>query len=166
MSDKKDKALQRSIDCLESLQNHAYEIGVGEGLDALLIDLREALEQPAPAVPHGWKLVPLEPTEQMAEAAENVCIGTDADWREEYITSYGAVEVYRAMLSAAPQAPAVQPLTDERIFDIAKVDCKLEFSNDDDILEDQQIESVIALSRAVIAEFCRINGIGAPKGNV
>ncbi len=46
--------------------------------------------QPAPAVPDGWKLVPVEPTEEMLRAA----------YRESGVYS---AKAYRAMLAAAPE---------------------------------------------------------------
>lgn len=46
---------------------------------------------PAPAVPEGWKLVPVEPTEEMLRAA----------FREASVYSPAA---YRAMLGAAPES--------------------------------------------------------------
>ncbi|HFF8968250.1 hypothetical protein [Serratia marcescens] len=45
---------------------------------------------PAPAVPDGWKLVPVEPTEEMLRAA----------YRESGVYS---AKAYRAMLAAAPE---------------------------------------------------------------
>jgi len=50
--------------------------------------------------------------------------------------------------AAAPQAPA--PLTDAQSIDIAKFECKIQFSNDD-IREDNEIETIIALARAILA---------------
>lgn len=49
-----------------------------------------------PAVPEGWKLVPVEPTEDMIEAAESD--------RAYYGSRFG--NAYRAMLAAAPQPEA------------------------------------------------------------
>ena len=50
--------------------------------------------QPAPSVPDGWKLVPIEPTEEMRE------VGVFAGG-----AYYDVVEaVYEAMLTAAPEA--------------------------------------------------------------
>lgn len=47
-------------------------------------------------VPEGWKLVPIEPTEEMRFAA-----GTLSRWYKDQRTH---VEIYKAMLSAAPTA--------------------------------------------------------------
>lgn len=53
---------------------------------------------PVPAVPDGWKLVPVEPTEDMLWALYGFLVGqlSEPDYRR-----------YRSMLSAAPAAPAV-----------------------------------------------------------
>ena len=60
----------------------------------------EAGAKPAPAEPVGWKLVPVEPTPEMIEAGDEVedlyKRGTPKTWGK----------VYRAMLAAAPAAPA------------------------------------------------------------
>lgn len=64
---------------------------------------------PAPVVPPGWKLVPVEPTQEMCKAAiYNTNADCDGDWA-------ATVGNYRAMLTAAPEAPVPvvpQPLTD------------------------------------------------------
>jgi hypothetical protein len=54
-------------------------------------------EPPAPAVPEGWKLVPIEPTPNMAAAGFAV---SEAE--------HDPAGVYRAMLVAAPH-PSAQP---------------------------------------------------------
>jgi len=52
--------------------------------------------QPAPSVPDGWKLVPIEPTPKMIDAAEYVDWG-DADVRGSCINAWNR------MLSVAPE---------------------------------------------------------------
>ena len=56
----------------------------------------EAQAQPAPSIPEGWKLVPIEPTQEMRDAWElaPVCEYADAVFRC----------AYREMLAAAPEA--------------------------------------------------------------
>jgi hypothetical protein len=56
----------------------------------------EAQAQPAPSVPEGWKLVPIEPTPGMIDAAEYVDWG-DADVRGSCINAWDR------MLAAAPE---------------------------------------------------------------
>ena len=51
--------------------------------------------QPQPAVPEGWKLVPIEPTHEMTEQGAQ-----EADWY-----AHNAYDCYKAMLDAAPQPP-------------------------------------------------------------
>ena len=53
--------------------------------------------QPAPSLPEGWKLVPIEPTPGMIDAAEYVDWG-DADVRGSCINAWDR------MLAAAPEA--------------------------------------------------------------
>ena len=48
---------------------------------------------PAPAIPEGWQLVPEEPTLEMEQAA----------WRANAVLERGMVDVYKAMLAAAPK---------------------------------------------------------------
>ena len=75
----------------------------------------QADAQPVPAVPAGWKLVPVEPTQAMNNA------GLSA------VNQYGkrsVWETYAAMLAAAPAAPQAEPkrepLSDERIDEIGE----------------------------------------------
>ena len=52
--------------------------------------------QPAPSIPEGWKLVPVEPTEKMKHA------GRAAAWSGA--VAYNETrDIYKAMLEAAPQ---------------------------------------------------------------
>ena len=52
--------------------------------------------QPAPSVPEGWKLVPIEPTKEMRDAWDSapICEDDDAEFRR----------AYSEMLAAAPEA--------------------------------------------------------------
>ncbi|ECS9353113.1 DUF550 domain-containing protein [Salmonella enterica] len=57
-------------------------------------------EQPAPVVPDGYSLVPVEPTDEMIAAAmncEDVLFNSD----ESFCVQFG--NIYEAMLAAAPQ---------------------------------------------------------------
>lgn len=53
-------------------------------------------QQPAPAVPEGWQLVPEVPTQEQNDAGRAVLAGGAAPM----------VKVYRAMLAAAPEYTA------------------------------------------------------------
>lgn len=93
MSDKIREALNTFLD-LGIDEDKAAE--TWPEIASALKNARAALaQQPAPvAVPDGWRLVPAEPTMNMLE-----CI---MGWRES-----GNASAYRAMLAAAPAAPAV-----------------------------------------------------------
>lgn len=79
--------------------------------DAAIKELRAALEQPQNHVPDvgnmvqaGWKLVPVEPTiRQMAAMGPAIRACYDMDG-----VSGNVVDVYRAMLAAAPPQPQVE----------------------------------------------------------
>ena len=61
-------------------------------------------EHPAPSIPEGWKLVPIEPTPEMMRAAQKA--DHDHGNHEEWLEYDGedVKRVYRAMLAAAPEA--------------------------------------------------------------
>lgn len=61
-----------------------------------------------------WKLVPVEPTDEMVEAAWGSKGPDYVGWAK---CIYRASDAYSAMLEATPQPPA---LTDERIFELAE----------------------------------------------
>ena len=61
------------------------------------IDAALAGKLPAPVVPEGWQLVPVEPTEEMCEAGANAPLKV----RQAEATWIGVI--YRAMLAAAPK---------------------------------------------------------------
>lgn len=67
---------------------------------------REHPDQHGPAVPEGWKLVPVEPTQAMKKAAKKVDMdhGSFREWVEEDWPDHK--RVWAAMLAAAPEAPA------------------------------------------------------------
>ena len=67
-----------------------------ERIDALLTG-----QVPAPAVPEGWQLVPVEPTEVMLDATNEHIWGRDTDQNDMLFA-------YRAMLAAAPK-PETKP---------------------------------------------------------
>ena len=65
-----------------------------------LYALPGAQTQPAPGIPEGWKLVPIEPTEKMIN--EGTCASTLPGPR--YIDSACAKQCWTNMLAAAPEA--------------------------------------------------------------
>ena len=66
------------------------------------IEARVTGAQPAPSVPDGWKLVPIEPTEKMIN--EGTCASTLPGPR--YIDSACAKQCWTNMLAAAPKPEA------------------------------------------------------------
>ena len=105
------KNLQARVADLEA---QLYAVGAG-GVGST-VARQDHPEQHLDMVPAGWKLVPVEPTEEMRDA------GKDAHYEAETRTSdsdawsltgfaHRAVRasyVYRAMLAAAPQPPVVE----------------------------------------------------------
>lgn len=81
---RKDLDTETQIEQVHAALSAAYERGRQES---------------APAIPAGWKLVPLEPTEAMMMHFAGTSIGKlPAEKREREL------EAYRAMLAAAPEA--------------------------------------------------------------
>ena len=58
-----------------------------------------AAPQPAPSAPEGWKLVPVDPTDEMIFTIRETC------WKASGGQLPAYREVYAAMLAAAPEAP-------------------------------------------------------------
>ena len=100
--------VEQALEDLEMTINYVQSPTRREDVRDSIEALRAALEQPdvriRTSVPAGWKLVPVEPTDEMVEAGDHEIEkwGVDA-------SSSGA---FRAMLAAAPQPPVVeQPQT-------------------------------------------------------
>ena len=60
--------------------------------------------QPAPSVPDGWKLVPIEPTPGMKTAGIGVEVYQDSPPSTDCLTWEEVEAIYTAMLAAAPEA--------------------------------------------------------------
>lgn len=90
------KLAEKTIDILW-VSHHATRA------DAALVAIRRLLSAPAVSAPQGWKLVPVEPTQEMAAAYLSLSMKS---WRQSYI----------AMLDAAPAAPASEPDYDSQQF--------------------------------------------------
>lgn len=101
-----------------------------------IIDKAEALVEKAknsakePAVPEGWKLVPVEPTDEMYEAGYNKLRGIHSGPFNGSPSLGHSGVVYRAMLAASPAAPSQEPvtLTDEMVAAGARALCKINCS--------------------------------------
>jgi hypothetical protein len=59
--------------------------------------------QPAPSVPEGWKLVPVEPTQEMINHVIKERLEALVAWKEHTF-----IDIYKAMLAAAA-APEAKP---------------------------------------------------------
>ena len=83
---------------------------IEEELDPEWAERRPLFTRPAPGVPDGWKLVPVEPPRAMMEAGEALPPIVDSDMRLRRLGwSLMACQNrrrYLAMLAATPQAPA------------------------------------------------------------
>lgn len=66
---------------------------------SLLAIALERLKATAPAVPEGWKLVPVEPTREMCDAFDKSSAWEDVEFWEG---SFNLASGWEAMLSAAP----------------------------------------------------------------
>lgn len=69
---------------------------------------RAAIQKAAGAVPEGWRLVPINPTEKMLRAWLGEPVRTPAHEVDEYSEIRDLAYSYRAMLAAAPLPPAAQ----------------------------------------------------------
>ena len=117
------KTLQARVADLEA---QLYAVGAG-GVGST-VARQDHPEQRLDMVPAGWKLVPVEPTEEMRDA------GKDAHYEAETRTSdsdawsltgfaHRAVRasyIYRAMLAAAPQPPVVEQQFDSDMVSVPR----------------------------------------------
>lgn len=61
--------------------------------------------QPPPMVPPGWRLVPIDPTQEMLRAAANCYVNTSMDGSALDYDKLRHGATYRAMVLAAPEEP-------------------------------------------------------------
>lgn len=74
-----------------------------------MLDFMQALaasyrrNQSEPAAHEGWRLVPVEPTEEMIDAGrrEHTCVQGDSWYSDSEISEHDAIAVFKAMLAAA-----------------------------------------------------------------
>lgn len=100
-------------DLIPMMQEAADALEAVPALDAPATSTKP--EKQTGGVPAGWKLVPLEPTQAMVDAAWKFAGGkhvTDAP--DPYYA-------YRTMLAAAPSPSAVQPLSEQQIEELERV---------------------------------------------
>lgn len=104
MSDKTLSFTQRSL--AEALDNVRHLSDLGPEMIAEQVFAASA-QQPALTVPEGWKLVPVDPTEEILDA---ICLAKNMTRRGlAVVMNMQELEsIYRAMLAAAPAAPVAQ----------------------------------------------------------
>lgn len=88
-----DKMLTQLMDI--AVSNGANSISMPDEYVEVAAWLCGIPAQPAPSVPDGWKLVPIEPTKEMLKSGQAEwldCAGADPSW-----------DVYQAMVKAAPE---------------------------------------------------------------
>ncbi|MFD1945030.1 Lar family restriction alleviation protein [Paradevosia shaoguanensis] len=94
---------------LTAWQRQFADTHAAEEIEADFLPLyRSALvEAPAPAVPDGWKLVPVEPTEAMKVAAFGPIIegGRGGPITKDFLRQEIGIGTFKAMIAAAPLQP-------------------------------------------------------------
>lgn len=109
-----DLTRHSTLEAAKAAAQADYEARIRSALSAQVQDVADMPQSPWPAsdwaiarikelegqaVPEGWKLVPVEPTEEMEKAGRKEA----ADCDDTYGSSlFSAAEIYRAMLAAAP----------------------------------------------------------------
>lgn len=89
---------------LKRLTQHQYE-AQSDAIKRHYTRIQPAQQPALTAIPSGWKLIPVEPTREMLTT-----------WiKADVVSNRTAPDLYRAMLAAAPEAPAQQPPTEEQI---------------------------------------------------
>lgn len=89
---------------LKRLTQHQYE-AQSDAIKRHYTRIQPAPQPALTAIPSDWKPMPVEPTREMLTT-----------WiKADVVSNRTAPDLYRAMLAAAPEAPAQQPLTDEQI---------------------------------------------------
>lgn len=83
-----------------------FEQNYIDQMEKELADIKKLATSPASA-PAGWKLVPVEPTQAMSEAAMNTFIRTSA-----HETEIDVDVLYHAMLAASPTPPVSEDRKD------------------------------------------------------
>ena len=152
MNTKQIDALKLALEALKQMQAMAnFECWNLDICDEAITAIREALaEQPAPV--QGWKLVPIEPTEDMWKAVNKL---DDEMAAGSYDGKGCSIEqAWNCLLNAAPTPPAQpsKPLTDEQI-DRAIAELGLNYLAD------------ASNNRAVLRELCRKAAHGI-KGDI
>ena len=107
----KDEALKLALEALEYFRDtgtRPSDLAMSE--DAIAA-IEEALAQPEQE-PVAWKLVPVEPTDEMLKAMDEC----STEGYDERLYAGHAASVYMAAVDVAPTPPQRKPLTDEEII--------------------------------------------------
>jgi len=111
----KDEALKLALEALEEAWYHVGTFQPTEKAIDLYDDARtaikEALAQPEQE-PVAWKLVPIEPTNEMLKAMDEC----STEGYDERLYAGHAASIYMAAVDVALTPPQRKPLTDEEIF--------------------------------------------------
>jgi hypothetical protein len=139
-------------------------------LDDVLSYARPLLSASKPAAPEGWKLVPLELTDEMGGAFFNAELGgrpfeshQDAEW---YGNRKQLQESYAAMLAAAPAAPSAEAAAQsadaqdkrgafEAWMQTGEIDPTPNLSRDGDFYDDADAEHAWRIFQVVAALFAK-----------
>ncbi|HBG30771.1 MAG TPA: hypothetical protein DDW98_09100 [Gammaproteobacteria bacterium] len=78
------------------------------GVEVEIADRIEAALNADPTIPDGWKLVPVEPTDDMLVSGTEAWMQVRKE-RHAYEDAVEATSVYRAMLNAAPRSGEAKP---------------------------------------------------------
>ena len=128
---------------------------------------------PQPAIPPGYKLVPVEPTSEMLKAAIMLTFPPCDDGAQPWqaglrwgLTLEQVLPLWAAILAASPEAPQPAkrvPLTDEEIYECERL-AAIRYQQHKHSIRGQQItpadDPQWHFARAVIAAYEAKNGIG------
>ena len=115
MQNQGDVSVDEWIAVEKALREAMEEQPAQQALDKMAENARElGLDyEPAQQEPVAWKLVPIEPTEEMLKAMDEC----SKEGYDERLYAGHAASVYMAAVDAAPTPPAQRkPLTDEQII--------------------------------------------------
>lgn len=131
----------------ETADRNLFAVGhLEHAMEAEIAELRAALSRPVVAIPEGWKLVPLEPTDEMCD---------------EVITEIGgflpglceSAEIYKAMLATAPASPqpVAKVLTPEQAWKVISKALGYSDSHRGRTMLIEFLEEAVAIADAILA---------------
>lgn len=103
--------VEKLLAAAESLGEPVAWRAVGPSYTVVVTDPERATDSrweplylaPQPAVPEGWELVPVEPTDEMIDAGckQHTCEQQDYWYSDEELRDSDCIDIYKAMLAAA-----------------------------------------------------------------